>query len=126
MVRDVGDAGKLCAGELVGRNVNIQRSDQRRGQPFAADLDDGLCHDRGNDSDGSGTGSEQPDAGLELIVGSFYAMYVTGIEIPTDWPKRVAETLLHGLAIRGWALNFLRKGRLVDASSNLEKTAPAP
>jgi AcrR family transcriptional regulator len=40
------------------------------------------------------------EAAVNLLIGSFYALYLTGTDIPTDWPERVTETVLLGLATR--------------------------
>jgi AcrR family transcriptional regulator len=37
------------------------------------------------------------EAAVNLLVGSFYARYLTGDSIPQDWPERVVTTLLRGL-----------------------------
>jgi AcrR family transcriptional regulator len=34
------------------------------------------------------------DAAVNMLVGSFYAKYLTGEGIPTDWPERAADTIL--------------------------------
>jgi AcrR family transcriptional regulator len=45
-----------------------------------------------------------PDADLEaavnLLVGSFYARYLTGEDVPREWPGRVVTLVLRGLAKR--------------------------
>lgn len=38
------------------------------------------------------------DAAVNLLVGSFYARYLTGDPIPASWPSRVVSTLWPGLA----------------------------
>jgi len=37
------------------------------------------------------------DVAVNLLVGSFYACYLTGDGIPNDWPERVVRTVLQGL-----------------------------
>jgi AcrR family transcriptional regulator len=37
------------------------------------------------------------EAAVGLLVGSFYAQYLTGDGIPKDWPERVVEVVLEGL-----------------------------
>ncbi len=37
------------------------------------------------------------EAAVSLLVGSFYARYLTGEGIPQDWPERVVKTILRGL-----------------------------
>jgi AcrR family transcriptional regulator len=37
------------------------------------------------------------DAAVNMLVGAFYARYLTGESIPADWPERVVETALAGL-----------------------------
>jgi AcrR family transcriptional regulator len=37
------------------------------------------------------------DAAVNLLVGSFYARYLTGEEVTPDWPERVVRTVLAGL-----------------------------
>jgi AcrR family transcriptional regulator len=37
------------------------------------------------------------DAAVNLLVGSFYARYLTGAGIPDNWPDRVVKTLLRAL-----------------------------
>jgi AcrR family transcriptional regulator len=36
------------------------------------------------------------DAAVNMLIGSFYAKYLTGDGIPADWPARAAETILAG------------------------------
>ncbi len=38
-----------------------------------------------------------PEVAVNMIVGSFYARYLTGDGIPHDWAKRVTATVLNGL-----------------------------
>jgi AcrR family transcriptional regulator len=37
------------------------------------------------------------EAAVNLLVGSFYARYLTGEGVPADWPERVVKTVLRGL-----------------------------
>ena len=37
------------------------------------------------------------DAAVNMLVGAFYARYLTGEPIPRDWPSRLVDTLLAGL-----------------------------
>jgi AcrR family transcriptional regulator len=49
-----------------------------------------------------GRGELRPGADLEaavtMLVGSFYARYLTGEGVPADWPERVVATVLSGIA----------------------------
>ncbi|MDB5313032.1 MAG: hypothetical protein JWO38_7234 [Gemmataceae bacterium] len=38
-----------------------------------------------------------PDAAVNMLVGSFYARYLTGEGIPTSWPARVVDAVLGGV-----------------------------
>jgi len=40
------------------------------------------------------------ETAINMLVGSFYAMYLSGNEIPKDWPERITETVLLGIAAR--------------------------
>jgi AcrR family transcriptional regulator len=40
------------------------------------------------------------EAAVNLLVGSFYARYLTGAGIPADWPCRVVRTVLDGIVAR--------------------------
>jgi AcrR family transcriptional regulator len=46
-------------------------------------------------------GELRPEADLEaavnLLIGSFYARYLTGLGVPSDWPERVVNALLDGV-----------------------------
>ena len=37
------------------------------------------------------------DAAVNMLVGSYYARYLTGEGIPRDWAERIVETLLHNM-----------------------------
>jgi hypothetical protein len=41
------------------------------------------------------------DAVVNLLVGSFYARHLTGEGIPSDWPRRVVDTVWSGLEANG-------------------------
>jgi AcrR family transcriptional regulator len=40
------------------------------------------------------------DVAVSMLVGSFYARYLTGEPIPRDWPSRLVDTLISGLSGR--------------------------
>jgi AcrR family transcriptional regulator len=50
------------------------------------------AQDRGELHEGN-----DPEAAVNMLVGSFYARYLTGDGIPHDWPERVVATVLRGL-----------------------------
>lgn len=50
------------------------------------------ANDRGELREGA-----DAEAAITMLVGSFYARYLSGEGIPHDWPKRVVKTVLGGL-----------------------------
>lgn len=45
------------------------------------------------------------DAAVNLLVGSFYARYLAGEEVTSDWPERVVAVVLPGLLASGPAIS---------------------
>jgi len=38
------------------------------------------------------------DTAVSMLIGSFYAHYLTGEKIPRDWPRRIVQTVWEGIA----------------------------
>ena len=38
------------------------------------------------------------DTAVSMLIGSFYAHYLTGEKIPRGWPRRIVQTVWKGIA----------------------------